>query len=542
MVAMGRAHAGWIGARRGPAGAPLLAAALAVAILAGACSTGTADRGEGAPAGPVRPTPESGGADDPAPPSTAEQPDRLPTPVLEPAPCPDPTTPTERISCHRLVRPEDPRAPDGRQVELPVLRIRPSGPPSGPPLVYLHGGPGGGSTRSWASWAAVADALGREVVLHDQRGAGEARPRLDCPEHTAALAAVLARERSWRRDRDQVAAALQRCHRRLSSSGVDLDRYDTPSAASDLEDLRVALGLGRLTLLGSSYGSRLALEYLRTRPDRVEAVVLDGVDPPGTGGPDRDRSVMEPAIDALVAACRADAVCSRDEPDLGTAIELAAARLDRRPRTVALPDGAGGAPGQVLVDGDALLAGVVAALYDAAVVPVLPSALRALASGRDELLDTVGARLGPALASVAMGATMSVNCADHGRRRPGDAADARADPGRSALVVLTGSDGFCDVWEVEPVGDDADEVPVAQAAEVPVLVVSGELDPITPARQGRRLAERLGAPHLLVPLGGHAPAVVDACAIDRVRRFLDSPREPVRACPPRGFRSGGPAR
>lgn len=466
---------------------------------------------------------------------------------LEPAPCPDPTTPTERITCSTLVLAEDRSAPDARQVELPVLQLSPAGGPlGGPPLVYLHGGPGAGVTRSWATWLSLVDGLGRDVVLYDQRGAGAATPLLACPEHAEAFADVLGRPRSWSSDRELIADALARCHERLREQGVGLDHYDTPTSTQDLEQLRRALGVESMTLVGSSYGTRLALDYTRTYPEHVASLVLDGVDPPGTGGPAHDRQLPESAIDALVQACRVDAGCAAGGEDLEVALEQAAMRLDREPVRIEAPSADGSTSTSVLVDGDALVAGVVAAMYDTELITLIPSVLRSMAQGDDSVLGSVGARLGPALSSSSIATMTSVNCADHGRRALDDegAAALDADPGRASLVVLSGSDSFCDVWSVDTVADGFGTLDPASFDGVSVLVVTGELDPVTPAAPARRLATALDAQLVEVARGGHSPLLVDRCAMVRLGTFLADPDAQPPECEsnPAPFSPGAPGR
>lgn len=447
---------------------------------------------------------------------------------LRPLTCTDPSVPVDRMNCEALILPEDRSDPQGRQVELPVLRVRPATPVPAPaaPVVVLHGGPGGGVVSSWATWTTVLEGLGSELVLYDQRGGGDATPRLDCPEHSEALQAVLATTDPWEDERLVVADALSACHDRLTSSGVDLDQYDTPTSTRDLEDLRVALGAEQLTLVAQSYGTRLALDYLRTHPDRVRSLVLDGVDPPGsvTGESDLARD----AVDRLVAACDADRRCAAAHPDLGASIDAALRGSDSTPRAVPLEPADGGPATTMRLTGNDLYAGLFAAMYDSELVPLLPSLVEVLREDGGPLLDTVSSMVLPGLTSTATGALMSVECADAaGRAAP--AAPADDGPGRAATLALASSLPFCDSWPVEPVDATfADEVDTAELP--PVLVVAGELDPITPAARALAVAQRLGATYVEVPRAGHSPMLAEPCTSGLLRSFLAVPEHPDLAC------------
>ena len=349
------------------------------------------------------------------------------------ADCPDPSTPAgpdSRITCRVLVLPEDRARPEGRQVELPVLTFRPVEPVaataevSSSPVVYLHGGPGGGAVEQWATWSTDADALGTDLVVYDQRGGGAAVPRLECPEHVRAVLDALSDDADPTDERASVVDALEQCHDRLSDEGVDLDHYDVSSSVADLDALRRALGVERLRLVASSYGTRLALEYAAAHPDRVAALVLDSIDPPGSGHPGSDAEQVGPAITRLIDACDTDPACATAHPDLRGSLDTTLARADTTPLTIAVTDPTSGEPGRLVLTGDDLRAGLFAAMYDSELVPLLPLAIEAVARGDDALLASVGPRLAPALAGAATGALMSAICADRteappptGRRR-----------------------------------------------------------------------------------------------------------------------------
>ena len=473
--------------------------------------------------------------------STSAGDPRAAPPELTASECPDPTTPTgDRISCHRLVVPEDRGEPDGRQVELPVLRFRAEDGAAGDrsvdgevaaaadePIVYLHGGPGAGAVDRWATWSTLVDGLGGELVVYDQRGGGAAVPRLDCPEHGDAVLDALARPDDPTDERGAVADSITRCHDRLEGDGVGLDHYDVESSVADLDDLRRALGVDRLRLVATSYGTRLALEYAAAHPDHVASMALDSIDPPGSGHPGRDAEMVRPAVERLVAACDADATCAAAHPDLGGALERAVERFDASPVTIDLPAVDGRPAGRVTVTGDDLLAGMFAAMYDSELVPLLPSAIDALAAGDDTLLAAVGPRLAPALTSGATGTLLGVNCSQlSGAPPPSDEVEV---PSGASTVALTGWDTFCDRWPVDR--RDGDGAATATTTlDVPVLVVAGELDPITPATVSRRVAGELGATYLEVPLAGHAPMLTDTCTRAALRTFLIDPAAPAPTC------------
>ncbi|MBE1876045.1 prolyl aminopeptidase [Myceligenerans pegani] len=112
-----------------------------------------------------------------------------------------------------------------------------SGNPDGKPVVFLHGGPGGGTTPDHRR---LFDPDAYRIVLLDQRGCGRSTPHLSDPD-------------------------------------VDLAANTTWHLVADLELLRERLGIERWQLFGGSWGSALALAYAETHPERVTELVLRGV-------------------------------------------------------------------------------------------------------------------------------------------------------------------------------------------------------------------------------------------------------------------------
>jgi len=116
--------------------------------------------------------------------------------------------------------------------ELHELYYEQVGNPNGKPVVFLHGGPGGGLTLDYRRYF---DPKVYRVVLFDQRGSGKSTPHASIEENT-----------TW----DLVA---------------------------DIERLREHLKIERWQVFGGSWGSTLALSYSETHPERVTELVLRGI-------------------------------------------------------------------------------------------------------------------------------------------------------------------------------------------------------------------------------------------------------------------------
>ncbi|MBO9322039.1 MAG: alpha/beta fold hydrolase, partial [Roseiflexus sp.] len=238
----------------------------------------------------------------------------------ETAPCEFPVPAGVSVECGWLTVPENRAKPDnGREVRLHVAifrSTRPNPPPD--PIVYLEGGPGVDALERlplvFDIWFRPFLA-NRDFILYDQRGTGYSTPSLACPELTKLSFDMLPMDiRAGESSRLWKEAALK-CHARLVAEGIDLKQYNTLTNAADLEDLRLALGYEQWNLLGSSYGTRLALTAMREYPQGIRSVVLDSTRPLQINE-SQTPADAERAFQTLFRGCAADPTCNAAYPDL----------------------------------------------------------------------------------------------------------------------------------------------------------------------------------------------------------------------------------
>jgi len=228
--------------------------------------------------------------------------------------------------------------------------------------------------------------------------------------------------------------------------GLDADPrfYTTSDAVLDLEAVRTALGVARVNLVGGSYGTRVALEYLRRHPDRTRTAVLDAVVPPELAlGAEHARN-LEAALDAHFALCEADAACRREFGSPRVQLQRLLDELRAAPRRVRYRD-----PVTDAVREDDLTAAAVAGVarlyaYLPPLAAMLPRTLAEAAAGRPEVL-MAQARMVEELVGeqFSQGVQLSVICAE-------DAARLRVDPADESTLLGTGFVAAllaqCEVW------------------------------------------------------------------------------------------------
>lgn len=175
--------------------------------------------------------------------------------------------------------PEDRTDPASRQIEIGFIRFRSTNPNPGKPIVYLAGGPGGsgvaaaGGSRQpiFLALRSVAD-----VIALDQRGTGLSNHLPSCispkqPDPSAQPLTEVSMTGYYRE-------TLQHCAAFWRDAGVALNGYTTEQSADDLEVLRRAIGVERLNLWGISYGTHLALAFMRQHPDSVGRVAFASIE------------------------------------------------------------------------------------------------------------------------------------------------------------------------------------------------------------------------------------------------------------------------
>ncbi len=156
----------------------------------------------------------------------------------------------------------------------------------------MEGGPGYASSWTVRSYVKLFGSLldRRDLVLVDQRGTGRSMP-LQCPDL------------QFGRAPDSI--AFPACAAKL---GPRFSSYRTSASADDIDDVRRALGFGRITLYGDSYGTFLAQSYAFRHPDALNALVLDSAYPV-KGESAWYPSLITTGVRSMAIACRRSAKC-----------------------------------------------------------------------------------------------------------------------------------------------------------------------------------------------------------------------------------------
>lgn len=419
------------------------------------------------------------------------------------------------LQCGVIKRPLDPAHPEGVQIDVHYLLVPAMARNKQPdPVLVLAGGPGQSAIGVAAAVLPRLTRLNyrRDIVFIDQRGTGKSAP-LQCEDDSKLPVAQMLEPDAQLRRLEQCRVALERL------PYGDLRFFTTTIAMQDFEAVRQQLNVPQWNLIGASYGTRAALEYLRQFPGQVRRTVLDGVAPPDMVLPASFSTDGQAALDASLSACEQETACAAQYPQLR---QQWASLLQSLPRQVSVIHPVSGLPERFVLTRELLLRSVRTPLYVPALAAALPVAIDAASQGRFEGLLGLGGAVGTRKGMrVAMGMHFSVVCAEDAPRL-GDAADKPgADFGSADASFYARA---CQNWSKGTVPPDFYRV---GATHSPVLLLSGGADPATPPRHATRVAQLLGAhnaslvQHIVVPQAGHGVVSV-GCMNEVLFRFIDA--------------------
>jgi pimeloyl-ACP methyl ester carboxylesterase len=419
--------------------------------------------------------------------------------------------------CGVVKVPENRERQAGRTIALKIVVIPPDpGANAAPdPVFFLAGGPGQAATAmADDSRNGVRPARRRRaLVFADQRGTGGSNG-LDCrfygPPHDA---------QSYF-DRFMPPARVRECRQRLEET-ADLAQYTTQNSVQDLDDIRAALGFDTINLVGGSYGTRLAMEYVRRFEPHVRSVILQGAVPPSLAMPARFGQLAQHALDGILADCRQDPVCGRTFPGITVEAQAVFARLRKGPVSALVSHPSLNQQVTVRVTRENVAEAVRYMTYTSADAARVPAYLHAAFTGNYSPLAQF--LLDWRADGMFEGLYLSITCAEDLPFVPAAAAEADDGTYLSGYRVREQRAG-CAEW---PRGRSAEQQRQPVASAVPVLIVAGELDPVTPPVFAEEVARTLAnAVQVRVPHGGHSPAGLAGldCLAKVEDAFLEKPR------------------
>lgn len=403
-----------------------------------------------------------------------------------------------QAQCGTLSVAEDPAKPEGRHIDLRIawLEADDTAADLPDPVFFLAGGPGQAASEvaQPVSTALREVRRKRDVFLIDQRGTGGSNP-LTC---LGADGKELAVDENAEPTAANMADYAARCAASLEGR-ADPRFYTTSQTIDDLDAVRAALGAQQLNLIGGSYGTRVAQQYAARYPQHVRSVVIDGVVPNDVVVGGDFANTFEDAIVLQSAQCIKDAACAKRFPvNTRTQLRTVMDALAAAPVSVDYRDPATGEARRDVLSPDSVIGLAFAFSYMPELSSLLPVVLDEAAQGRYAPLAALSRNAGRSMGlQLSRGLQWSVICAeDQPRYQPPAASDRLLGPQVVDMLFAA-----CPVW---PHGQAAEGMTAAFKSDLPVLLLSGELDPVTPPRYAEQVLPGLpNGRHLVAKGQGH---------------------------------------
>lgn len=463
----------------------------------------------------------------------------------------------ETVDCGYLFVPEKRSDRNSPVIQLAVMIIYATGSdPYDEPIIYLEGGPGGSAIAGYEFWYTASLREDYTIILIDQRGTGFSLPSLNCYEA------------------DETEDYVEDCAERLRDDGIDLAAYNSDESANDIADLIQALELDSVNLYGVSYGTRLALTVMREHPEKLRSVILEAVYPPNAQGYDDQALNFWLALENIFSACEDDDYCADEYPNLEDTFFEAMDILNESPMEYE-----DYATGDIYdMDGYTFADDIFQKMYDSTWLPYIPALIYAAADGDgasyseigyddlpdeadysdeyydalddafmdylgfedyDEMVDYLDSLDDDEYYAIeeavlgyidddSEGMYTSVECVEEVHFNSLDGFEEVSEDVPNILVEYTAvsidaSFADCDIWDVEESDDIENEL---VESDIPTLIISGALDPITPARWGDLAAEGLrNSFHYVYPAIGHGGIDSHECPTEMALEFLENPND-----------------
>jgi pimeloyl-ACP methyl ester carboxylesterase len=415
----------------------------------------------------------------------------------------------EQASCTTIQVFED-RESNDRKIPIHVAILRATNKNAlSDPLFVFAGGPGQAASiiADFASehFAKIRDH--RDLVFVDVRGTGESNP-LTCnlygPDVQSYFGDLFPIDR------------LKQCRLELEKR-ANLKLYTTTEIVRDLEEVRKALGYGKINLYGTSYGTRVALVYMRMFPDSLRTVILHGPAPTNLKAPLYHAWAGQQSLEDIFTQCSSDNQCQAAFPNVRKEFEEIVKRIQDSNMTTEITDRVSGQTLAISLSRGVFAEALRNLLYNPKNAAQVPLWIHQAFHGDFRIFAETNLSLRRAYQQgLAFGMFHSVSCAED----VPFITDADIDRETKGTFLkdyrIVQQQKACEIWPRGAIPRGYHE-PVR--SDVPTMIVTGELDPVTPPLFGKEIAQHLTkAKNIVVRGGSHSGG--DECMDRMMVQFL----------------------
>ena len=420
---------------------------------------------------------------------------------------------SSQVKCGKLAVPEDYQLPEGKKIVvnfsvLPAI----NNSDDKIPLMFLAGGPGQGAAELSALIFRRFNEIrkSRDIILVDQRGTGKSQP-LQCQDNLNINPYTSLPE-------DFTKEQVEDCLSQLSADN-DLAQFTSENAIRDFDAVRIALGHNKINIYGGSYGTRAALVYIRLFPQSLNSVVLDSVGPVevpiGLFGQSAARSFK-----LLLENCQKDNACHLAYPNLAQEFKALVAKLEQEPVKVSIAHPRLGTQTEFVINASKFVSTLQMQLYSLSGRSLVPLIIHQASLGDFKPLAGIIAQTDNEKGmGIYIGLHLNIVCSEDIPRMSEQMLFIDVNNDFSKNLSSKTMQDACSVWPKYPVNEDF-YMPVT--ANIPTLILSGDLDPVTPPSNGEKSAATLPKNHHIVAKNTAHIVASTKCAVGVINEFLTS--------------------
>ena len=404
---------------------------------------------------------------------------------------------------------EDPADPSGKKISLKVAIAPATGKSTEPdPVFFFAGGPGQAASETWVIIRSTLNKIRktRDIVMIDQRGTG-ASNKLACESEVE-------EDLNQEIDLDLIRTETEKCLAALQS---DPRLYTTSIAMGDYDQVRQAMGYDKINIMGVSYGTRAAQVYLRMFPETVRSVTLDSVVPMQLALGQEHAHMLDLSVQNVLNDCAGDETCYTLFPNQAEDLAALFAQLREEPQQVTIINPVSGEPQKMRISADTLGVALRFLSYSSETQALIPLLVHeALTTGDLSRLASQAILVMTGLHEMlAKGMELSVMCSEDF-----PVIDVSADYSDTLMgnLFLEIIDLQCNVW---PRGEVPEDFHQPVVSDVPVLLMSGERDPVTPPHYATQAAETFSNSLNLVARGQAHSVMKNTCLREITTAFIE---------------------
>lgn len=435
----------------------------------------------------------------------------------------------DNIEWKYLTVPENWDKPQGKTIKLAVAIIKSTSKKgSSNPVLFIEGGPGAGEIRAIWTWLQNPIREQSDIILMDLRGVGFSFPKF-CPELGTKFLEILSKNQSKSEDEQQKILAAMDCKQDLVKRDIDLKAYNSKSIAKDLNALKKALKYDNWNVYGVSYSTYTVQVYANDFPQDIKTLTLDSSIPDiAKSYYNQNTTNYVSSLEKVFDACKNDPDCNQQYPNLENVYYQTIENLDKNPVTVK-------------VDKKVIPAGVFTyntedfkvciqqSLYRKDLIEVIPLLITEFNKGNKNTLGSLVAAFSGAL-SLDYGLFYCTICDEALPYNSFEAFNKDAQKYsklKGGLSFYKSDFLVCDKWNqgITTTSATPNDLSNLASLSIPVLVLSGKFDPVTPTENGTKTKDMFKNAYLVsAPVSGHGPSFSEE-GFEIIANFLKNPNQ-----------------